>query len=463
MRLIFLLLVGLVMADVADAQRRTKRQRVIRGVHGEVLNRNGDFETAVGGNASSSLTGMRVSTGLLPKGVYEIALSKAVTGSGWEERFLVGVPTNPIVPAPCLVVFHGYGEEHTHMVSRTSYFQEAMARGWVVVAPLGAHKYNYAIGYAQENVLSALTWAATYLMLDPDRFYAVGFSMGGGMAASFAARHLDPNGPQFAAVAVHTGSCSVRDVYWNSNDQALFEHPQMFGSNPDARPFRYQRASTIDLDTFTNTVDRGTDMVRNLVHAPIYHFAALNDPVPYLVNETEKNHEQALLHGGDTTLVISDDSVHKWSTLDEAVILDWFEPKTHQVPSDDVFTRVLADRTGHWYGIHVRGVSATAFTPFRWKTMLSLNRMVIDEVENADRVSFDPSEHGLDKGSAVELLFQNVDGLAVDLVLEGYSQAPSDVWRGGGSTGSWSYDPVAETVTLFETNGANWPKWTVFP
>lgn len=461
MRLIFLLLVGLFMVDAADAQRRVKRQRVIRGTGGEVLNRNGDFFAAVGGNPSRSVIGPRIATGMLPKGVYEVTLPN--TGTGWEERFLVGVPTNPIVPAPCLVVFHGYGEEHTHMVSRTSYFQEAMARGWIVVAPLGAHKYNYAIEYAQVNALQALEWVATYLMLDPDRFYAVGFSMGGGMAASFASRHLDSNGPRFAAVVVHTGTCSMRDVYWSSNDKSLLESPQMFGAKPEARPFRYQIASTIDLDTFTDTVDRETDMVRNLVHAPLYHFAALNEPNPFLINQTIKNHEQALLHGGDSILVTSDDSVHKWYTLDETTILDWLEPKTFQVPGDGTSTRVLADRTGDWFDIHVRQAAIGVFTPFRWTKVGALNRMYVDLVENADLVSLDPDKHGLDKNATLDLVFNNLDGLAVELVLEGYSQAPIDVWRSGQSTGSWTYDAATGTVTLFESNAINYPIWKIFP
>ena len=272
MRLTLLLLAGLFVADAADAQRRGNRQRVIRGTDGEVLDRNGDVFAALGGNPSGSMLGASIQKGMLPKGVYEVTLPN--TGTGREEKFLIGVPSAPLNPAPLLVVFHGYGEEHTDMVSKTSYFQEAMARGWIVLAPLGAHKYNYAIDYAQENVELALFWAATYLPLDPDRFYGVGFSMGGGMAASFAARHLETFGPRFAAIAVHSGTCSMRDVYWSANDKSLLEGdglslvellPQttLAGSKREARQFLGDGAVSINGD---KAAADGTLTTADLLH-----------------------------------------------------------------------------------------------------------------------------------------------------------------------------------------------------
>ncbi len=458
MRLTTTVLLALLLVGVADAQRG--QRRVIRGSSGEVLNRRGDFYAAVGGNPAR-LGGLSISTSALPKGVYEITLQN--TGTGWEEVFLLGVPTNPIVPAPCLVVHHGYGQEPKDMVSLTSYFQEAMARGWVVLAPLGAHKYNYAIDYAQINVEVAITWAATVLTLDPDRFYAVGFSMGGGMASSFASRHLDEFGPRFAAVVVHTGTCSMRDSYWSADDKSLMKGPQMFDATPDEDPFRYQIASSIDLDTFTDTVGQDTDLVRNLKHTPIYHFAALGDPNPFLINQTEKDHDQALLRGAESVYVTSNDSVHRWYTLDETTVLDWMEPLTFQGLVDGRSTRILADRSDRWFGIALEQAATGQFTPLRWTGVASQNRVYVDEVENAASIGFDPEDFGLDQSSTVELVFNNTDGLAVAIVLEGYTSVPVDVQRGGVSTSSWSYDAAADTVTLHEIDGAAYPLWAIIP
>ncbi len=463
MRLISILLFGLLVAEGADAQRGRHTQRILRGIRGEVLTRNGDFFSAVGGNPSGMATRASISNGkgMLPLGVYEVTLPN--TPSGWEEKFLIGVPKSPLTPAPCLVVFHGYGEEHTDMVAKTTYFQEAMARGWIVIAPLAAHKYNYAIDYAQENAELALTWAATYLTLDPDRFYAVGFSMGGGMAASFAARHLDRYGPHFAAVAIHTGTCSIRDVYWSANDKTLLESPQMFGGNPDQVPFRYQTASTIDLDFSTNQVDPESDLVRNLVHTPLYHFAALNDPNPFLINETQQNHSQALVRHVPSSLVTSNDSVHQWYTLDETTVLDWLEPKTYQQVADGEAIQVLADRDGRWYDFEVTQSQSGGFTPFRWTVLQSMNRFYLDQIENAARIAVDPAKLGLDKDATVEFVVNNVDGTAIEIALEGYAQAPIDVRRAGVSTGAWSFDAATGTLTLYESDASTFPLWQIIP
>ncbi|MDA1264823.1 MAG: hypothetical protein O2816_07080 [Planctomycetota bacterium] len=462
MRILPILLVGLLMADLSDAQRRgNRRDRIITGTNGEVLDRKGDFFSAVGGNPSSAMAGGYVSSTALPKGVYEITLPN--TGTGWEEKFLVGVPTAPLNPAPCLVIHHGYGEEHIDMVTKTSYFQEAMARGWIVVAPLGAHKFNYAIDYAQVNVELAITWVANYLTLDPDRFYSVGFSMGGGMATAFSARHLSAHGPRFAALAVHTGTCSMRDVYWSSNDKSLLENPLMFGGTPDEEPFRYATASSIDLDTFTDQVDQETDLVRNLANVPTYHFAALFDPNGFLTNQTEKNHAQLLLRGGDSTHVTSNDTVHQWYTLDETQVLDWLETKVYTAPDPGVGTRLLADSDGRWMDIRVDQAAAGEFTPLRFTAITALNRLYVDEVENAEELGLNPDKLGLDSSVQFELVFANTDGLAVDLVLEGYSQAPTDVVRSGQSTTDWTHDPVKRTLTLHEYSAANYPIWKIIP
>jgi poly(3-hydroxybutyrate) depolymerase len=462
MRLISLTLLALLAADIAPAQRQSREDHTIHGPHGEVLSRDGDFVAAVGGRFSGAAA-PRGSAVALPKGVYKITLNN--TGTGWAEQFVIGVPTNPQSPAPLLTIFHGYGETPEDMVYNTSYFQEAMARGWIVIAPLGAHKFNYAIDYAQTNIEQAINWAATWLTLDPDRFYAVGFSMGGGMASSFAARHLETYGPRFAAVVVHTGTTSIADTYWNANagGQAFFENPLMFGASPVTDPFRYSTASSIDLDTVTNTVDQTTDLLRNLTHVPTYHFAALGDPNPELVNQTAKSHAQLQLRDGDSSYVTSNDTVHQWWTLDETTILDWLDPQRYQQPDQGELTRTLADRSARWFDIYIQQAVAGEFTPFRWTALTQLNRMYIDEVANADLLSFDPALLGLDRGKPLEYVVNNTDGLALDLVLEGYAQIPSDVKRNGVSTGAWSYDAAKRTVTLFETNAATYPLWRIEP
>jgi hypothetical protein len=98
----------------------------------------------------------------------------------WQEEFILAIPSTVAWPAPVLTLFHGYGEEPDDVVANSPLVGEAMARGFVVFIPLGAHKYNYGIDYAQRNIELAFEFLSARLPIDLDRIYAAGFSMGGG-------------------------------------------------------------------------------------------------------------------------------------------------------------------------------------------------------------------------------------------------------------------------------------------
>ena len=298
-------------------------------------------------------------------------------GSGWQESFLLGLPANPVVPAPVVVLFHGYGETPHSVLENTSYFQMAMARGWIVVAPMGAHQYNYGIEYSQLNVEKVMEWVSSYLTVDVDRFYAVGFSMGGGAAASYAARHLDPSHARFASVVVHTGTTSLRDCYWTASVKNLFENDLMFGGSPDQEPFAYQRASSIDLDTFTGSVDQDADMARNLSHIPVRNFNAIDDPNQNLVGQTAMLHNQLVLRVGSSVYEQGDGTTHNWGTLDEKAVLDYFATISYQEPASGTFVRTLADRDGGWHSFDLEQEAGDQISPFRWIALPEQNRLVL--------------------------------------------------------------------------------------
>lgn len=394
-------------------------------------------------------------------GVFEITLDDV--GTGWQEQFLVGLPKAPLVPAPVLVVFHGYGGTPDEILEDTTYFEQAMARGWIVVAPLGAHQYNFGIDYSQTNVEKALEWVARWLVIDVDRFYGVGFSMGGGAVTSYASRHLDPFHARFAAVVNHTGTTSIRDSYWNSNDKQLLESPLMFGGSPDAEPFRYQTASTIDLDTFSGLIDPDSDMARNLVHVPAKGFDARFDPLWYLVHQTFRLHDHLIDLGGASIYSESGDSIHDWGTLAEKDVLDFFEPITYSEPGPGTLTRILADRDGRWLDFRIQQAQTGQFSPFRWTVVPTINRVVVDEVENVARMTIFRRALGLKRKKPLEVVFDSADDQPLVIVVYGYKQAPSDVKRNGTSSGAWTHDPVARTVSLFESGQGSYPKWTIIP
>lgn len=446
--------------DRSRTSDTSSRNEILRGIYNEPLGSASDPDTTLGGSFNNPWTGGG-SSDPLPKNVYEINLKN--TGTEWEESFLVGIPDQPLLPAPVLVLFHGYGEQPRGLLETTTYFNDAMERGWIVVAPLGAHQYNFSVEYAQQNTEKALDWVGQFLPVDPDRFYAVGFSMGGGAATTYAARHLDPMHARFAAVVNHTGTTSVSDVYWKSAEKSLLKSELMFGGTPDEVPFAYQVASSLHLDHVTNEIDANSDLARNLAHIQVKNFYADGDPNAYLINQTTSTHDHLLARNVTSVIDTASFTIHKWKTLKEWKVLDYLESIVLADPAEGQVTRTLADRDGTWFHFDIDQVNTGEFSPFRWTNMASQNRLYLDEVANIERVSFDPATLNMDKSADFEMVFNNNDGRTVEIELKGYSSAPTDVQRGGSSTGSWYYDSVNQSVVLIESSGQNYPTWRVIP
>ncbi|MCP3919481.1 MAG: hypothetical protein GY711_28420 [bacterium] len=432
------------------------RAQTLYGTRGEVIGSEHQGAQALGGSYTNPWN-RGVGVSFLPDRVFELTLPQ--TGTGWEETFLLGYPRVRLNPAPVLVLFHGYGGTPRELLAETSYFQEAMDRGWIVVAPLGAHQYNYGIEYAQRNIEQVFDWIGAHLTIDVDRVYGVGFSMGGGTLASYAARHLDPLHARFAAVVDHTGTVSLRDTYPHA--PSLFDSPLMFGGGPMLFPFEYARASVIDLDA-AGDVSTDDDMARNLTHLPVKIFAAGGDPNAYIVNQGAELHAQFVARGGAIDYTLTRDTVHRWSTLDETAVLDFLEPLRFTAPTENTLVETLADRDGHWHAFEITQAAAGAFTPVRWSARPDQNRIYIDHVRNLARVAFAPQDVDLDADARLEIVFSSLEVGTVQIVLEGYPTPPTSVSRGNG-TGTWSWDPVAQTVTLFEGDSATYPMWTIEP
>jgi acetyl esterase/lipase len=393
-------------------------------------------------------------------GTWEVTLQD--TGTMWEEQFLVGMPRVAQSPAPLLVAFHGWGNSEWDIAANTHYFQKAMARGWMVVAPLGAHKFNYSIDYSQQNTEAALDWVLQNFDVDTNRIYGVGFSMGGGSAATYAARHLDPGHARLAAVVDHTGSVSIEHVWWSVSDKSILENALMFQGPPSNYPFRYQQASVIDMDGSGN-IDPATNLARNLVFTPMKEFAVSGDPNHYLVDETTALHTHLSGMGGDSQLQIVNGNTHEWSTLNEDAVLDWLSARSLVEPPVGSSVRMLADRNGKWRAFKVDQATPNKFSPFRFTIDTTNNRLILDQVENISSIAFHPAETGLDffADPSIEVMVDLHGPMSMDIVIHDYDQTPSSVVRTGDSNPSWTWDPSRDTVTLHETNGAGYPRWTV--
>ena len=415
-------------------------------------------QSVLGGSFTNGRAQMQVGLTPVPK-IYTVNFTS--TGTPFAERVLVGLPDRASVtsPAPVMVMFHGYNRtEGSCYVEGRELFVEAQRRGWYVIAPLGAHKRNYGIDYAQTNIEHALTFLLSALPIDSQRVYGVGFSMGGGGALSYGARHMDPNKPRFAAIVNHTGGTSTSFVYWNSAEQHIFNDPLFFGGSPATFPFRYSTASVIDIDFATQAIDPNTDLGRNLQPVPVLNYHADFDPNVNLVLMTQKVHTWfGLIPGMESYLLTPNSADHLWSTMDVNTVLNFLYSKTLVTPTEGVH-RLLADRDARWHHFTVTQDAAGAFTPFRWDFDSVSNRLTIDETENLQNLLVHSADLGLDTAQPVEVQMLTTDGTTETTTLTGYPVIPTTVLRGGITTVDWSWDSLAETVTLTELtpDGTTW-------
>lgn len=435
---------------------------MVRNLEGEIIGTQERFDLAVGGEFTSPWNPPGEATAL-GDGIYAVTLNN--TGTGWAERFLIGLPltgAGAATFAPALVLFHAYGETPDDLLVKTDYFAKAQARGMYVIAPLAAHQYHFSIEYAQRNVEVALGWSAQYLNLDLDRLYALGFSMGAGMATSYSARHQDPARARFAAILNHTGSASIRDVYNRAGVKSLLTNPLMFAGAPFAEPFAYRRASTIDISG-TGAIHGGSDFLRNLAHVPVRTYAALYDPIAYLVNQSEAFDAWLASRGGASDLILGGASLHEWGTLDEDEALDWFDGKTLAEPGPNTTHRLLADRAGAWQAFEILPFLSTRFVPLTWHASQAGNRLFLVGAQNLRQLSFDPAGMGLDTTQDLTLIFGSTDGRPTNLIVKGLSAPPTQVLRNGVPATSWIWHAATNRLILRELKGNFTPTWKLLP
>lgn len=435
-----------------------------RGLEGEALPA-GQSLAAVLGGGHSDFGGPSVRVNeLLGQGVYSLTME--ATGTDWEESFLVGVPANPIDPAPLLVTFHQYSASERDTYVHTDLFSEAMDRGWYVLAPLGAHQVNCGVAYAQDNIRVVIDWLGEVVRLDPTRIYGIGFSMGGGNALNFAARNQDPDRVMFAAVVNHTGTVSIRDVWHRAQDTSILEHPLMFGGSPYQNPFEYAQASTIEMTPFSG-IDERTDLARNLGHVPVQTWCTPGDPLQHLVRQTRALLRHLLRFGGEIDPNEERGSRHTWDTLDEIAALDFLADQRLALPTTGTHS-MLALHDGRWLHFDLEQAKSGAFSSWRWYCDARSNLLFLDGLCNIVELRVRTQDLGLAPTETLRLILGRQQGRTARsehttrLVLTGYDAAPRTVLREG-RPAPFTWNPERGELSIEERDAANLPLWVIVP
>ena len=423
-----------------------------------------------------------------------------VPATGFDELFALHVPgTAAGAPRPLLVGFHGFGTSHLDLYFNARELMDAaVARDWFFLAPFQVNpatssaaaapyvdpSFSFASAESQVHVEALLEFVLSQWSVDRDRIYGFGFSMGGGNALSYAARHRDRERGAFAAVVNHTGTVSVSSVWHNnppsatcSPSQPNSTRPKMlltFGGPPPS--FEYQRSSLIDLDATGQLVPGGRHMAVNLAGVPVLNHHHAADGLQYIVDQTVTLHGfLGAAPGGSSSLTVGTTPTcpsttcgipneHCWRTMDLAGAVSWLSARSLDVAP--LVGEILADRDGRWGSIDVQLGASGAFGAVRYSVSTPQGGPAVVELlgrENLDRIELDGSAYGLHSQSGITLRTDSVDGTPSTIVLRGMNVAPFSVLRNGlpvtgtctgtGAPG-WCYDAASAEVRLLETEGA---------
>lgn len=397
-------------------------------------------------------------------GLWEVRLPPESTASGFNERFLVQIPSNPAGPeVPLLVAFHRYGNSMYDIPVNTDLMVEAEARGWYVVAPMGLSDDNLNSVPSQQNIEAVLRLMTRLYPIDSDRIYGIGHSMGGGNALSYGARHLDPKQPMFAALVNHTGVMSQQHSY--ANDNALRPIWDFwYGGNPVGNEFNYCRSSLIDLQYNASDLlsvpvpNQTTDMARNLTHIPIQTWIANGDPLQELIVQNRAFDEQMTRRGGDHELITIQANEHTWTILDYPAVLDFLASKTLTLPTS---AKTLADRNGNYFHFGITQGTQGAFTPFTWNVDSAANSLSITQTANLSVIDIDVESAGLNArpSNVIAMTVGTTDGYPDLYRLNGLPSAPTAVTRDGQPVTNWTFDTSLSSLEIQETDGLS-HQWT---
>ena len=437
--------------------------------------------------------------GAMGVGGFLVELQNSPTS--FAEEFFVQLPPAPskTTRSPLLVAFHKFGSTALDIPVNTDFEQECFNRNWFLVAPLGASTKSFSSISSQLNteVVIELMVERFGAYIDSNRIYGVGFSMGGSNAMNYAARHLDPSRPMFAAIINHTGPVSLRESYLEQpNNQFILD--LWYGGDPDQFPFRYARSSVLDIYSVDNgggigpgpigpgpigpgpigpgpigpgpiggggtsskdyRIEFKNSLITNLSHVPLYIVRAKNDPLTYISAQLDLLTDHLSTTDQDYVYKkVGGVAQHLWSTLNEKNTLNWMAGKTLQLPTS-AFT--IADRDDTYFYFDLKQEGSGRFTRFNWRILPAENALHILNTDNLREITFNVGETGLDTTRPLKLHVSMRDNLGDLIRITGYDAAPGSVTRNGKHTRDWRYDATTKVVYLREKVGGQVNHWTI--
>jgi pimeloyl-ACP methyl ester carboxylesterase len=401
-----------------------------------------------------------------------------------EEPFSIYIPSTPLgVERPMLVAFHGFNVSHLDIWANTSFIEECEARDWILIAPYsrnlaptgpGTSQISFGSAQSQIHVQAVIDYVRENFAVDRDRIYGVGFSMGGGAAMSYAARHRDSERGAFAAVVNHTGTISLRNTYDNVGPGTQMLMNRIFNGSPSFNPFEYLRVSSIDLDSSGNLVPGSRHMATNLVGVPVRTYYGIGDSEQYLVDQSLAL--DSFMSSISTSFELialpsncpATQQGHCWDTIDETEVCDWLELQSLSSPGP--VGQVVADRNARWGNLRVEPTSSDDFATLDYSVSSVQSSIRLLGTRNVDEIELSLADLGLSPQAPFSVRCGSADLTGDRVLLNGLFGPPQDVLRNGISLGqdcqgagaSWCFDATTGKLRLEETSSVS-SLWSIVP
>ena len=370
----------------------------------------------------------------------DAVLDKSFTGTGFDEHFQYQVPPlyDPdAAPVPLVIAYHGFGGSAKSVSLQTTLDEHCAYRGWFYLAPTGVDDKLFGTDVSDRNVDALVQWMLDNFAIDPDRIYMVGFSMGAGVAANYAARRQDPDGLRIAALGLVSGSYDWAVSYeMDPAVQPWMLNPFNFGDTPTNDPFIYRAegAFVFDPATYPPTPSSpllDVSLAANLVDVPVYVTWDVDDTITYLPTQSEQlvdffKDSGARLKVRPVTGTVNPatglPATHSWAVLDEVQLMHFLDGRRAARDRDDVDLLVVDDGAAAF--TDVERTASDVFGRVVARADVGAKVLEVLEAEGLSAVNIDLADAGLGGVWPVTVLAENPGASTYELGLRDEAELP---------------------------------------